>query len=256
MKRKTARKTVRRKPKPRKHMRLIAILMITAVIVVSGLWYFNRSLQGGYIKRQNVLASIPKGFSSFGIDVSHHQGEIDWEELLHKQHYDTIINFVYCKVTEGEDHVDTQWIRNRKYLQKLHMPHGAYHFFIPETNAINQARHFLQQYKAESYDLPPVLDVEREAKNDKQLIDQMRLWLTEVEKQTGMRPIIYTSLHFFETKFQQQFKEYKFWIAAYSRRPKCIEDSRIIHWQFTETGKLPIIKEHVDFNVSKIALRY
>ena len=50
-------------------------------------------------------------------------------------------------------------------------------------------------------------------------------------------------------------KNYKFWIAAYSRKPACIDDSRIIHWQYSESGELPGFDEKVDFNVSKIALR-
>ena len=81
----------------------------------------------------------------------------------------------------------------------------------------------------------------------------MKIWLKEVEKRTGMRPIIYTSLNFYETKFQNDFLDYKFWLAAYSRKPECLHDERIIHWQFTETGKIPGTKEEVDVNVTKIS---
>lgn len=205
--------------------------------------------------REELIASIPEGFPSFGIDISHHQGEIDWKDLLKTQGYDSIIQFVYCKATEGSDHVDSRWEENRESLQALQMPHGAYHFFSPKTPPRPQVTHFLNHWEKSSLDLPPVLDVEAEGFSDKDLIAKMKIWLTEVERLTGIRPIIYTSLHFFETKFRNDFKNYQFWIAAYSRKPDCIEDSRLIHWQYSEKGELPGIDENVDLNVSKLIFK-
>lgn len=219
--------------------------------VVTCLYFFNSPTDDIAVKNK-LFASMPEGFPTFGIDVSHHQGEIDWEKLFVEQHYDTIIGFVYCKATEGTDHLDTRWKTNREALERLKIPNGAYHFFNPSTDPDKQADHFLKNWSNSDYDLPPVLDVETEGSGDKQLIKKMLVWLEKVEKKTGMRPVIYTSLNFFETKFQDKFKDYKFWIAAYSRRPSVLEDSRIIHWQYSESGELPEITENVDFNVSKI----
>lgn len=214
--------------------------------------YYTKDSDTG--QRAKLLESMPEGFNSFGIDVSHHQGEIDWEELFVTQRYDTIIRFVYCKATEGCDHLDTQWEENQKVLKELNVLTGAYHFFSPKTAPRPQAAHFLAALKDTQLELPPVLDVEAEGFSDKDLIAKMKIWLEEVEKQTGRRPIIYTSLHFFETKFFNEFKNYKFWIAAYSRKPECIDDERILHWQYSESGELPGIDEAVDFNVSKADL--
>jgi lysozyme len=84
----------------------------------------------------------------------------------------------------------------------------------------------------------------------------MRLWLKRVEKKTGLRPIIYTSLHLYETKFQNDLKDYKFWIASYSRRPAQLDtDQRIIHWQYSSEGRLPGIDHRIDMNVSKILIQ-
>lgn len=218
-----------------------------------GVYYYSRDYKT--VTKESVVDSIPEGFPSFGIDVSHHQGEIDWEKLFVNERYDTIIQFVYCKATEGSDHLDSRWASNHTLLQKLNIPHGAYHFFSPKSPPRPQAKHFLANWKKSNLDLPPVLDVESEGFSDKDLIAKMKIWLTEIENQSGMRPIIYTSLHFFETKFKRDFPDYKFWIAAYSRKPDCMDDSRIIHWQYSETGELPGISEKVDFNVSKIRYR-
>jgi lysozyme len=204
-------------------------------------------------KRSNkeLVSSIPEGFSSFGIDVSHHQGTIDWQAVFIENGMDTVVHFVYCKATEGTDHVDTEWKRNRKQLMELNIIHGAYHFFSLTSDPVAQAEHFLNHWNKQDGDLPPVLDVETEGISDAELIKRMKVWLEHIESKTGMRPVIYTSLHFFETKFQDHFKDHKFWIAAYSRRPDCIEDSRIIHWQYSESGLIPGIDEATDLNVSK-----
>ena len=245
--------TKRSKKKSKSSIKAIVIGALLIGLSVIAYFYYSKDID--VVNREDVVKSIPEGFPAFGIDVSHHQGEIDWEKLFVKERYDTIIHFVYCKATEGSDHLDTQWEKNRAVLQELHIPNGAYHFFLPKTEPRPQAAHFLNHWKKTDLDLPPVLDVESEGFSDTDLIAKMKIWLTVVEDKTGMRPIIYTSLNFFETKFINDFKNYKFWIAAYSRKPACIDDSRIIHWQYSESGELPGFAEKVDFNVSKIALR-
>jgi lysozyme len=178
---------------------------------------------------------------------------VNWKELFYYYQLDSVITFVYCKATEGNDHIDSQWENNRKTLLELGKANGAYHFLTNQSDPESQAKHFLTYWKKENNDLPPVLDVEVEFPNDKALISSMKSWLSVVEKQTGMRPVIYTSLHFYETKFQHEFKSFNFWIASYSRRPPCLDDPRILHWQYSEKGVLPGIRENVDFSVSKIS---
>jgi lysozyme len=207
------------------------------------------------IVKEKIVRSIPFGFSSFGIDISHHQGEIDWEELIKNQGYDTVIHFVYCKTTEGTDHLDTKWYHNRKFLKKLVVPNGAYHFFR-NSDPSKQAEFFLKHWITRPEDLPPMLDVEYECADNPDLINDMRLWLKIVEKRTGLRPIIYTSLHLYETKFQHDLHDYKFWVASYSRKPEQLDtDERIIHWQYACDGRLPGIDKRIDLNVSKILIQ-
>jgi lysozyme len=201
---------------------------------------------------QHFEKTIPKGYASVGIDVSHHQGTIDWNELLIDKGFDTIIDFVYCKVTEGSDHLDTKWSTNREKLNDLGVLNGAYHYFSTKTPPRPQAAFFLEHWDEREIDLPPALDVEEEGFSDEDLIAKMQIWLTEVERISGRRPIIYTSLNFYETKFRNKFPGYKFWLAAYSREPEYMTDPDVIHWQFSESGKLPGIEEKVDINVSKL----
>ncbi|MCT4559742.1 MAG: GH25 family lysozyme [Crocinitomicaceae bacterium] len=251
------RRTTRRKPK-RKSSRnwgygLLFTLIMAAIATGSYYFIFKNQKKNYRQKKEEILVHIPEGFNSMGIDVSHHQGSVDWELLFNKLGYDTIIRFVYCKATESLTHVDTKWEHNRKTLNGLGIMNGGYHFFDGKARPREQAAHFLAHWKPREIDLPPVLDVETEGFSDSDLIAKMKIWMTVVEEQTGYRPIIYTSLNYYETKFKDQFPGYYFWIAAYSQRPKALENDNVLHWQYSETGVLPGINEKVDLNVTKVS---
>lgn len=196
------------------------------------------------------LPSMPEGFKSYGIDISHHQGEIDWDTFFLEN--DSTIRFIYCKVTEGESLADRQWQNNHARLSNEKIPHGGYHFFLPKVDPVIQAKNFLKHYKFKEASLPPALDVEIEGVSDASLIENMKVWLNYVEIATGKRPIIYTSYNFYSEKFKHHFDRYKFWVANYSNRAHRFVDERIIHWQFSESGEIPGIAGFVDLNYSKI----
>ena len=225
-------------------------LIGTALVILLGTYFYqqwnNRSIEPGELN----LPELPEGFTSYGIDISHHQGKVNWDKLFASS--DSLITFIYCKATEGVNHVDSQWEHNRLKLLENGTRNGAYHFFLPQKDPITQAQHFLNHYTAQQGDLPPVLDAETEGESDVQLIQNMKTWLKKVETKTGMRPIIYTSHHFYRTKFAGKFSEYKFWIANYNKNVSGLEDEQIIHWQYSDHGGVPGIRGDVDMNFSKI----
>lgn len=239
----------RKKRKKKSSYRLILVLLLFLAITL-----FFTYKQYFYPERHAVkisqLPELPDGFKTYGIDISHHQGTVDWDTFFHNN--DSTIRFVYCKVTEGESLLDRQWVQNHSRLSQEKIPHGGYHFFRPSVDPKLQAQHFLSAYRAKEASLPPALDVEVEGVSDATLIQNMKIWLNAVEKATGKRPIIYTSYHFFTEKFKHEFQDYKFWVANYSNRAHRFKDDRIIHWQFSETGTIPGIQGFVDLNYSKI----
>jgi len=226
---------------------VITIHLIFIIIFGSTLW---SSLQFKSSKDFNY--AIPNNYQSFGIDVSHHQGRINWDTLF-AYPLTPPIHFVYLKATEGKDHVDREWEYNRAALLQKKVKHGAYHFFRPGTDPIDQVNHFLKNYAPKPNDLAPVLDIETEGVSDEILLQNVSLFLTELENRTGKRPIIYTSYHFYKTKFQNHFEKHKFWIAAYSEPFLLPKDERILYWQFTDKGELPFHKGvKVDLNVGRV----
>lgn len=247
-KKKTKRKPVRKKRTTKRKSGWIYLILLLGIGGFAYFWFRTEKLVQTSSHFHEI---VPPGYVSVGLDVSHHQGEIDWEELLVNKSFDTVIDFVYCKATEGCDHFDRQYNRNREYLNLFGISNGTYHYFNSKGLPRPQASHFLSVYKHRSIDLPPVVDVEDEGFSDEDLVAKIEIFGEEVRKVTGQRPIIYTSLHFYETKFRGKLKGYRFWIAAYSREPEYMSDPEIVHWQFSESGMLPGIREKVDLNVSK-----
>lgn len=235
----------------KKNTRIRFKIVFLVIILLSSLFLYDYYHRKPISVRIDNLPELAEGFSTFGIDVSHHQNEIDWNTVLTAG--DSVIRFVYCKATEGISLVDSKWYLNRNTLNDALIPNGAYHFFIPNLSVTKQAANFLKHYQPRKGDLPPVIDVEIEDGNDQTLVEKVKSWINLVEESTGLRPVIYTSHYLYKTKFKGQFTGYKFWIANYNKQVDGLDDPAIIHWQFSEHGSIPGIDGDVDLNCSKIA---
>lgn len=92
---------------------------------------------------------------AYGIDVSRHQGTIDWQKVAADD-----IEFAYIKATEGGDWVDPQFQENWEGARAAGLKVGAYHFFRSCTDGAKQARNVLATVPDDATSLPIALDVE------------------------------------------------------------------------------------------------
>lgn len=184
-----------------------------------------------------------------GIDVSEYQGQIDWK------HIETIdghipVSYVLIRATAGKDRPDYRFAENWKAAREEGIVRGAYHFFRPNENSIEQADLFIKTVKLRRGDLPPVLDIEQLPKT--QSIDSLRKglkrWLNRVEVHYGVKPIIYTGEKYYESFLKKDFSDYPFWIANYNFFVEEIKDDWLF-WQFTENGRIEGIEGPVDINI-------
>jgi len=74
-----------------------------------------------------------------GIDVSHHQGKIDWQAVKKQD-----IQFAYIKSTEGVDYQDPMFKTNWLEAHKAGIIRGAYHFFNFCSSPVKQAENFIR----------------------------------------------------------------------------------------------------------------
>lgn len=199
------------------------------------------------IRNFNVLENNKN--KVIGIDVSEYQGEINWVELDTLEENYTI-DFVFVRATVGNDRLDKKFKDNWAGAKKKKLIRGAYHYYRPNENSIEQALLFEKSVQFEKGDLPPVLDIEKLPKN--QSIVRLKLglhkWLNHVEAHYKVRPIIYTGEKYYDDFLKNDFSDYLFWIANYNFYREKIEDDWLF-WQFTEKASLKGIKGNVDVNI-------
>ena len=193
----------------------------------------------------------PSGYDIHGIDISHHQGSIDWGRLRTAMIDRCPVRFVMIKATEGGDYVDDQFEENFYMAREYGFIRGAYHFWSVLNGAREQAYFFLDKVKLEEGDLPPVLDVEtipnKVSVEDFQF--DVLTWLHIVEDRYHVKPIIYTNYKFKEKYLSDsRFDDYPYWIAHYY--VKEVEyQGKWKFWQHTDVGRLPGIKGYVDLDI-------
>lgn len=184
-----------------------------------------------------------------GIDVSEFQGKVQWDEVeVLEEKYP--VQFVFVRATAGNDRVDRQFKKNWEGAKEHKIIRGAYHYYRPNENSIEQANLFIKTVKLQKGDLPPVLDIERLPKNQPldSLKKGLKRWLNKVEAHYQVRPIIYSGERYYSDFLKEEFGEYLFWIANYNFYREKIEDDWLF-WQFTEKASLPGIKHRVDVNI-------
>lgn len=229
---------------------------IGGILVLLGyIWAFYYFFVSPFGFRWRALygdISYPEGYEIHGIDISHHQGKIDWETLRNQGTIENCpVRFVMIKATEGATRLDPNFNDNFYQAREWGFTRGAYHFYSVYSPAKEQAEYYLKKVKLEEGDLPPVLDVEFKPKDqtNEQFKQSILEWLNIVEAHYKVKPIIYT---YYKFKMQYLgdpvFDDYPYWIAHYYV-DKVEYKGRWKFWQHTDVGRLPGIKGYVDFNI-------
>lgn len=225
----------------------IAIILV----YIWAFYYFFVSPTGFRWRALYGDAEYPEGYEIHGIDISHYQGEIDWEQLKNAMIKGCPVRFVIIKSTEGASRLDDHFRENFNQVRDYGFIRGVYHFWSNKSSAREQAYYFLDKVHLTEGDLPPVLDIEHKPA-DKSVDDFQRdvlTWLHIVEDKYHAKPIIYTYYKFKEKYLSAPvFDDYPYWIAHYYV-DKVQYQGKWKFWQHTDAGKLPGIKGYVDFNI-------
>jgi GH25 family lysozyme M1 (1,4-beta-N-acetylmuramidase) len=169
----------------------LVVVSISAVpaAAAEGSGHPGRSIQSPI---QQYVATEPPPGAIPGIDVSHHQGTIDWVQVAASGQ-----RFVIAKATEGLFSVDPTYATNRAGATAAGLVFGAYHFARPDlhpTDPRGEADHFVDTAQLGPGNIVPVLDLERPGDlTQAQLTEWILAWLSQVTSRTGVRPMVYTS---------------------------------------------------------------
>ena len=116
-----------------------------------------------------------------GIDVSHHQGIIDWETVQQEIDYAIVrLCDFYHQQPDGTCKLDKQFENNIKKCEELNIPVGVYYYShaTTEEEAVTEARFVADSLKAYSLEYPVYMDIETEEQNA--MIDENQQQMKEV----------------------------------------------------------------------------
>jgi lysozyme len=180
-----------------------------------------------------------------GVDVSRHQGEIDWTEVAKNG-----VHFAYIKATEGGDWSDPLFAENWAEARKAGLATGAYHFFTLCRPGADQARNFLAALPREATMLPPVVDLEYVgncARNPTkaELKAEVAAFLAAVEGELGRKAMLYVPVDFLSA-YGSALPARPLWRRSIFREP---HKNDWVLWQYHFAGRVSGVVGGVDLNV-------
>lgn len=194
-----------------------------------------------------------KRFPVRGVDVSHYQGEIDWD-LISKQN----IQFAFIKATEGSSHFDKKFKDNLENISKTNIKYGAYHFFSFDSQGITQAENYISVVPITDNMLPPVVDVEFYGNKEENPPDvdsvrkELDILLRTLEEHYNKKPIIYTTMKVYYLYINKYYDDYPLWIRNTYYKPFLFTDRKWMFWQYSDKEILDGYKgkeKYIDMNI-------
>ena len=178
------------------------------------------------------------------IDVSEHQGKIDWEKV--KGNIDgAILRCGYGMDQTNQD--DEQWKRNLSECERLGIPVGVYLYSYANTEAKakSELSHILRLIKGHKFQLPIFIDLEQSgtesmAKKTAQIV-------CDGLKSAGYTPGIYANLNWW-TNYLIGVSGYRKWIAHYTSGSADKYKNGYDGWQYSSSGKVSGISGNCDMN--------
>jgi GH25 family lysozyme M1 (1,4-beta-N-acetylmuramidase) len=191
-----------------------------------------------------------------GIDVSSHQGVIDWQQVKDYGIEFAIIRLGYRGYDYGNICLDEQAVYNLTQAKAVGLKVGAYFFSQAlNTKEVDEEIAFMFEILGEQYlAMPLVLDWEipaanaRSARMDARTLTDIQLHFCKAVSDMGYRPMVYFNWTQSEKLyFLHELEEYPFWLALYQDR--MTYPWKVEMWQYTNTGRVPGIPGDVDINV-------
>ena len=196
--------------------------------------------------------------SMLGVDVSEHQGYIDWNSVRSEGYEFAIIRIGYRGYGQsGIIKKDYEFERNYSNAKAAGLLVGVYFFAqaVNEDEAAEEARYVLDWLGGRSLDLPVVYDPESilddEARTDnvsgKQFTKNTKRFCGLI-KNAGYKPMIYANMLWeaYELKLNE-LSEYPIWYADYEAVPQT--PYRFKFWQYSNTGKVSGINGSADLDI-------
>lgn len=219
-----------------------------------------------YLKKDNgrFYYSIEgKAESRTGVDVSEHQGYINWDAVAKDG-----ISFAFVRVgnrglTTGKLSQDEYFEYNAKAADQAGLQVGAY-FFSQETTeeeAREEADFVIERLKGRNITYPVAYDHERLADtpgraddlSPEQMTKNAAAFCARIQE-AGYTPMIYGSMKDLLRYNLPDLAHYNIWLAQYNVNAPTFNQYFSI-WQYSNTGSVSGINGNVDMNIQFLAER-
>ncbi len=197
------------------------------------------SFNGTYINR---LAQPIPNVVKRGIDVSFYQGDINWKTVSEND-----VSFAFIRCGSYKLGPDYKFDYNMSEAKKYGIKRGIYIASIATTPefAEMEAYYVLHCARQTSPEYPLVIDMEgAQAELTNDMRTKIATRFCEVIKSAGYTPMVYTSYHWFLTKFNEN--NFNKWVAQYD--DICALQEEKWFWQCTSHGYIPGIEGRVDID--------
>lgn len=230
---------------------LITLIVFALVLAVIFLTVFIQA------KQKNIFINkwfVNEAKSTIGVDVSSYQEDVDMNELKAQD-----IEFIYIKASEGSQTQDRRFAENWENAKKAGLLSGAYHFFSYDSEGITQAENFIDAAGPDMTGrLLPAVDVEyygdkeQNPPEKEDVVRELRIFLERVEKEYGVKPLIYTSPGVYERYLKGEFDEYKRWMSSLYQPLSWVYKDDWYIWQYLNRGELKGYsggERYIDLNI-------
>lgn len=198
--------------------------------------------------------------SHIGIDVSTHQGEIDWPQVKAAGVEFAMIRAGYRGYTGGAIYEDAQFRANLQGALDSGVRVGIYFFSqaVSVEEAEEEARTVLEWIEGYDITYPVVFDWEEivhdEARTDAvepETVTQCVKAFCTVVEEAGYTPMVYFNKNQgYEVMNLEELSDCEFWLAGYTEVPSFEYDFEM--WQYSSAGSVPGIEGNVDLNICMV----
>lgn len=195
--------------------------------------------------------------SKFGIDVSSHQGDIDWEAVADEGVEFAFIRAVYRGYGTGKLVVDEKCLENIEGAQAAGIDVGVYVFSqaISQAEVLEEAGTVIDLLDGYTLQLPIVFDVEKvgdsQARTNSLTVEErtnLTIAFLEAVKNAGYEPMVYHNTEMGAMLVDlTQLTDYPKWFAGYNKEFYWPYEYDI--WQYSENGSINGINGKVDFDI-------
>lgn len=207
-------------------------------------------------RQEGDYLTCTAGSTVMGIDVSSHQGVIDWQAVAGAGVKFAFIRLGYRGYDSGALQTD-QYVRiNLNGAREAGIPVGAYFFSqaVSVDEAKAEAAYALGILKGFSLDLPLVYDWEyvsgsaRTANVDRRTLTDCTLAFCQAVEAAGYAPMVYfNTAQITQQLVAEEIDRYPWWLAKYD--PAMAFPCKVDMWQYTNQGSVPGIAGMVDINL-------